>query len=821
MIRRGSLRVLQKMGAIVILTALLGFIAFSQWGMDYIHAAEPIVAGDFDSLKAAIEDPDRDTEVVVPGGDYVFTDTITVTKDLTIRNQPGEKVNFKRGIISNFSKPPGKTMMNLTNGTLILSGEDDQSLVFDGGENWTLDHKIPESKDEMRAINYLNISAKGVLLTVGPDTNFVLNHGTFKNTANSGGLTGAILVDYNSSFIMNGGKITHNFHIVKRNPENNNFYRQNVNIYGYSTHGAGVALFGGSMEMNGGSIDDNYVGGYGGNGGAIVMAGTKKPAVNIEKWDGIEREKLVRARLTINGGEISSNSAHSKEVNASSSNYEPPSARGGAILAGTNSDVVINNGDFTDNYAYGAGGVIFMDWATSLTVNGGNFVGNVAESMGGAIGTADRYMAYDISSDTNINTVNNPFHINSIDDWYNVYGLGVNLLINKGNFIDNKAYMGGALYIANDNGQINGGSFINNEANRFGGAIYLACMPYKLTIRNAYITGNIADDSYGSMGEKTHFKLNTNVFHTGSGGGIWYCPTGSGRMSVSNGAAVFDNIGEVEGDDFTSMKKYKNTDYNVSLSNRMLGGGRVDWYDDNKDHRFSEGDQARTTLTDVKGDLTLKAEAKENSKNASRRLASTIFTGNKAKRGGAIATNGHIDFGDANYEFNLKVQKKWSDDVKIKKDVKVNLSVVTDQGESIVDSALLSSENEYSYTFENLPLLSSGIMTYKVSEEGDDYKASYEYKINDGDIEQGDTFTTENLVNGDVVDVIVTNSPKEEVVPPEPENPHKPDNPGDQEKESSQPETGDERSLIPPITIILISSIGLVFATRRLRRKDR
>ena len=422
---------------------------------------------------------------------------------------------------------------------------------------------------------------------------------------------------------MNGGRIKHNYLVWVQSASNLSIYNDANKSEARS---AAIGIFGGQFTMNGGEISDNYD--AFGHGPVISATG---PGGN-------------RAKVIINNGTISNNSVHS--------DAEEGSGRGGAIYMGVNSDITINDGNFVNNYSNGYGGVLFADWGSKVNIEGGNFSNNKSNKGGGVIATYDRFTQYNDNDPTNIGGNLNNYGIKSIDDWYNKYKLGVDLKINNGTFKENKGYMGGAVYIVSNNAEINGGNFINNEANRFGGAIYLSTLPYKMKIRNSYIYEDTADEEGISLGDQYYPQLNSAYFHLGSGGGVWNCPTGSVKLFVSNGTAIVDNKATIEGDDFTSMDKLSKG-YEVDLSPRMLGGGAVEWFSDYNNKRYSASDKPLMNISNITEDLMIKSQSNEISKSAARKFAKTIFTGNRAKRGGAIGTNGHIDFGDESLEFNL------------------------------------------------------------------------------------------------------------------------------------------------------------------------
>lgn len=774
-------RVLKQFFLLVFLGSIFFFVKETP-----VLASNPIIAGDFASLKAAIEAPERDTVLVVPGGRYVFTDTVIVSKDLTLQNQAGEKVEFVLGIFNTSrGTSSGKTMLDVREGTLILAADSNDHLYFDGTSEWNrnrhdsrrngkLDNQTGNVDD---VSNKTLVDKKGVFVTLHPHTKGIIEHATFANAANGGALSGAVFADYKSTLVMNDGLFTHNFTLLQETAANGAIYHRGLDGRGLGskTRSASVTVFGATFEMNGGKITDNYS--LYSMGSAIAATGSYLSATSEERGD------IQRAKITLNGGEILRNSSHTF------ADPDRVDVGGGAVFLDVNTDFTVRAGEFSDNYAHGSGGFLFANWGTRVTIEGGNFARNEAQRMGGAIALYDGFMSYDPTTDS-IVASSNPYGITDVNTWYD-RGLGVELRVNGGTFTENKAYIGGAMYIATDRGEINAGRFTKNEADRFGGAIYLASIPYRLTIRNAYITNNTSDHSYGTMGYNHYAEeytprdsdnvrrriklfpdLSQETYHTSSGGGIWYCPTGSGTLHISNGVAVFDNHASVEGDDFTSMQKEGNAEYKVSVSNRALGGGWVDWYADTMEHRYSEGDTALDPLVDRSDNIMLKASLRDRAKRAARSLATTFFEENIAKRGGAIATNGHVDFGDGQQEFEVTVHKTWSDKVTKKIPVTIELLVVTKEGDFVVESTELNEINHFSHTFESLPLQSNGNMTYKIHEVGTEYLATYSYRLNEGELQATDTFSTEDLVHGDQIRMEIHNEMKP--VKPDENSPFRP-----------------------------------------------
>lgn len=746
-----------------------------------------ITPSDFNSLKQKIESPDREETVIVPGGKYVFVDTINVVKDLVLKNKTGEKVVFQLGMYNQNPDSLGKTMMDIKSGKVTLDADSDENFIFSGSETpLAFNVKVNEPHNGAYIKGDTKVTRNGVFTTVREGSSIVINHGIFTNAAGSGPHSGPILVDPKGKLVMNGGKIIHNYQSHGETTANASIWKD---MYEAQAVSAGITSYGGDVTINGGEISDNYHS-YG-SGGAITSVGAL-----------VNGREVVRSKVIINGGTIENNAVWDFD------NREPGNFiahRGGAVFQTLNSDLIVNGGDFIDNFGIGGGGAIFSAWCTTVTVNGGLFKGNTTESGGGAIATHDSFTNIQESEDESIYGELNPYGIKDIDSWY-AKGFGVDFVVNGGTFEENKAYMGGAIYVASQNAEINAGIFKNNEANRFGGAVYLSTNPYVLYIKNALIEKNEADDKYGSMGNNYFPKLE---FQTGSGGGLWYCPTGSGEINVSNGVAIFDNISSHEGGDFSSLKKID--DYSVSIVNRMLGGGYISWYNDSISKRYTKGDKELDVIDKYKDNLALLSGTEDFSKNAARILATTVFTNNKAKRGGAVATNGKVIFGSENLEFSIKVIKDWSEKIEEsdRKPVKIALVVVRNENEQekeyIVDEAELNKENGYTHTFEKLPLEANGRLQYRVKELGEDYVASYSYTLkrklenNDSSANpnkfEGNTFATRDLLNGDEILISVKNDPK----PVKPNDPgiYVPENPNNPDPDEEKPQNPDKENPKP------------------------
>lgn len=464
--------------------------------------------------------------------------------------------------------------------------------------------------------------------------------------------------------------------------------------------------------------------------------------------------------LEINDGLISNN-YHIGDV----------SAKGGAITS-LGGNVTVNGGTFDGNFATDHGGAIFIDSIAKLTIKGGKFLNNLSGTSGGAVSIGG-------SGSKNI---------------------GTTLNVDGGIFEGNESMMGGAIFInSNEASRISAGEFRNNTANR-GGAVYLDT-DSNLQILNAIVEKNTASDSYE--------KENLEGLQSGSGGGLWYCPTGHGKINMSNGVAIFDNNASHEGRDLSSVIKDGVPKNSVYISNRILGGGYVSWYNDTVSNRYKDGDKPLSTNGIDRNAIAVLSMVDESSKELARKLATTIFEGNNASTGGAIATNGNLIFGEEYKEFSIKIRKEWSEKIKEedRKPIEVALIVLKNdedgnEKEYVVDKFKLSKDNGYTTTFK-LPLEAKERIKYMVKELGDDYIVSYKHRktcevvsrvrvarslsyLSAEGMTDGNTFSTEDISSACTVELLIINEPKP-IKPEEPKVPEKPQDPNHENPSEENP----------------------------------
>jgi len=285
---------------------------------------------------------------------------------------------------------------------------------------------------------------------------------------------------------------------------------------------------------------------------------------------------------------------------------------------------------------------------------------------------------------------------------------GTAFIMNGGSINENTGQTGGGIYSYSNGVTICKGEIKNNTASGNGGGIYSeGNETYHSTLKmtNALITGNTARQ----------------------GGGMWFCATGRANVYVTNGAAVFGNTAADEstnraaGDDFVFGAFSNNTEYLATLSDRMLGGGAVDWYKDgsvniaplggsvypvtDKNYPRYEDDtnkeQVQGGLKDHDSCIALKAilpfaEAKA----LAEKSAEVLITGNKAERGGGIGANGGIQIGTEGTT-QVQVKKEWKGDSADQRPESVTVNLFN--GSTMIDAAVLNAKNHWTHTFDGLP----------------------------------------------------------------------------------------------------------------------
>ncbi|MGJ9410703.1 Cna B-type domain-containing protein [Actinotignum sp. GS-2025b] len=413
---------------------------------------------------------------------------------------------------------------------------------------------------------------------------------------------GAITVSgKNASFTLNGGKVTDN-HRELDNPGAVQYGAANIAV----TEGATFVMNGGEVSKGKARVIDSQ--GYGEVGGIGLYKGGK---------------------VTINGGTITENSGFAGGMVAftwlwSKSDATPENS------ARTRSYITVNDGTISRNRASFSGGGILAFGNADVTMNGGTIDSNNAPN-GGGVGT---FNLYTWGAD---------------GTWQEIPGDGMNwgftreqwselspggFTMNAGTISNNSSWRtGGGVNVVSNKVLLNGGTISGNRAGQQGGGVYVATANYTLHLADTLVTENAA---------------------SGIGGGIWTCPTGNVEVHVDNGAAVFGNTAKRYSADLAHDNLGSVSSAPVWLSDSIIGGGLVDYYQDNEGARF---DPAQLGLPPdqrpypqlVKGrrisNEGFAAVVSDPAKNAARGAARLVITGNAAPRGAGIGTNGSVIFG--------------------------------------------------------------------------------------------------------------------------------------------------------------------------------
>lgn len=375
------------------------------------------------------------------------------------------------------------------------------------------------------------------------------------------------------------------------------------------------------------------------------------------------------ATFTMNGGEISNNTAFrgAGVLVFGGMNTSTYSSSSPATFIMENGSISGNEvRDFSDGWSSdgprAAGGGVYVQENAEFIMNGGSISNNTSTHQGGGVATQCEN------------------------------GDGGIFTMNGGTISGNSAVNGGGIYSYSKTVTLNAGHIENNTAFGLGGGMYVSTNPYSIQLGKALITGNHADTM---------------------GGGIWSCPIGTIDFADGN-FAVYDNTAGGAGDDVAALRKATNTI--TTLGSNMLGGGVMAWHKDggintgsltgnewgtvNNDPRYSEGDSRVTPPNGSQDSFSAKAIVTDDAKTLATASATLFITGNTAKQGGGIGSNGVVSLpGDSVTTDSLKVKKVWVGEGTHPDSVIVQLIKTTDGNDYVIDQVKLNAENEWTYTF--------------------------------------------------------------------------------------------------------------------------
>ena len=381
---------------------------------------------------------------------------------------------------------------------------------------------------------------------------------------------------------------------------------------------------------------------------------------------------LYKSTMNFSGGTVKGNKSFTVEDKSWNQIY----SAGGGILAYENSTINMSgNATVLNNYAQEIGGGISLGCnqvgnGSYLNMNGGTIDGNTAGATGGGIFIQCGYFGNSFSKAS----IKSGYIINNKKDQsgitFDVFGGG-------------GIYVNGAVDMPPISGTSNGelhleNALITNNTCKISGAGYAACPISQTTI---YVTDGCAIYANEAKGEVRYISGYTDGFP--------------------------DNNGDDTGNEVYVLCMFQyamhggNPEY--VLSQRMLGGTPYHWK--KHDGSLLPKDKYIGKLDEDKAYLALHTD--ETGNELTQRLAKVVISGNdSASRGGGIGSNGTVIFGNPGTT-KVSVQKHWEDnhnaEQKRPSSIEVELLAELNGKYYVVDKATLSENNQWNYTFEDLP----------------------------------------------------------------------------------------------------------------------
>ena len=459
--------------------------------------------------------------------------------------------------------------------------------------------------------------------------------------------------------------------------------------------------------------------------GAVFKLSGGKIIKNALHDGAVAHSGIVRvsdgAAAEITGGEISgNNAAAAAALNCSS----------GMLLYG-NASAVMSGGTISGNTGHRGSAVMLWgydeDHRTTFTLSeNGTITGNTCTDVGKTTGSGAVHVENNalftmnggsISANKGGNGAGVCVVDGNLQNGQTEYKTAFNM--EGGTISENTGRTGGGIYSYSNGVDLKAGEIVNNKAFNMGGGIYSeGNYDYYSTLHlsNALITANTARQ----------------------GGGMWFCATGKTNISVTEGAAIFENSAQDTGaekgvgDDFVFAARSADN-YPATLANRLLGGGAVQWYKDGSIYLPSTGvypttneaaprygmegaDPNPVTVTEYKECLALKAvPVSEEYKAVAKKEAALVISGNTADKGGGIGSNGGVDIGTGAVT-EVNVNKVWLGDNEKERPESITVNLLCNN--QVIDTAELTAAGNWSHTFTVLPTVDRNgqAYTYTISE---------------------------------------------------------------------------------------------------------
>ncbi|RLP10746.1 Cna B-type domain-containing protein [Propionibacterium australiense] len=664
-----------------------------------VFDAVTVTVNDEAGLLAAIAAAtDGDVTTIRLAGDIALTGTVTIPagKIITITNADGDSPTVTSSAKPFFQVETGGTFT--LSGDVTLDGQGRNNCFVTTAGSFILDGATLRNLLASRQGFYdENV---GAVIVTGGDATFTMASGLITDTTVDRDHGAAVYVRDGASATMSGGTIT--------NTTINNQYA------------GSVVVDGGTFTMEGGEISNGDAGNQiQTSGGVLVLALNR---------NGATPDNAIESTFTMNGGTITNCSAprgggvYLYGGSAGVSDWWSKAhftMNGGEISNCQATGLTMADGSVSD----GAGGGVYVESGSDFVMNDGTITGNTATGMGGGVATYDTFVNY-------FGKI--PYE-DGFAQWPSYFP--ASFTMNGGTISGNSAQAGqtedgdrgcgGGVYSASSEVRINAGLIENNTASKQGGGLYVGSVPYSLYINDSLITDNEA-----------------SVL----GGGVWFCPTGEASINVNSGTALYGNSAQGAGDDVSIVRLPDNEEQmTATISDRMLGGGLADWHRDgaaleadandalgvpDPDVARYSADTADETavsgITDDPASYQLKATPSDQAVQLSSGLAKVIVRNNSSTRGGGIGSNGKVVLGNEHeYTESLTVTKQW-DPGQTGLSTPENITVWLTIDGYRVESVVLDESNEWTHTFEGLPL-DSGATIEEDAPEGwtADYQREY------------------------------------------------------------------------------------------------
>ena len=707
-----------KVGRILlaILVFLQSFIGYIPMVVDAEDAE--ILIEDGKTLKSNLEDSQSSNKILKLNADITVDTQINLIEGNYTIDLNGHSITSNAVTIFNAAVPTNFTIKNTagavsteTESNFKSSGATHRVLnVSAGAENSKISIDNVKISGFTHAFGAINISG---FTTIHDEPDLKITNSVFENNSATMGGQGVITIGKNDNILLQ--KNTFIGSEKQKNPLvyangatvtiDGNTFKNNENIG--SGKGGAVNLMNCNSTVSNNIFTGNKSSQYG---GALYITGTSISNNNSTFYNTkIEGNTFENNQTTKYGGAVYISSMNNTFINNKVINNKTTNtdayAYGGAIYSiGNYKDEYIGN-TITGNQSLKGGAIFFMskdfgptdNYSRTLTLRGNHINNNKALN--------------EISSICENNDAlcgqGGALYISISEDSKHVENSLINIDIQSGEFNENEATDGGAIYFGED----------YNGSN-------------KLILKKALITNNKAP----------------------RGGGVWLCPKAITEMHSTLGGAIYNNqtTGDVNyyygsnkaynqtlrsaGDDIfyegleyveaVSDRQYgpgtaanKNDRSSLKVISRTWSGKKVDWYKDEVNSRYKDGnhdllDKDDPYLVGADKGGTKDLAALHGEKTGEENDALIVMNGNTAtRRGGAIFTNNVIDLGlpeDIDVTVNkkfIKGTKEYEGKKLLPDAVYVNLYRIDSDGseELIEENVELSEDNDWSHTFVDLP----------------------------------------------------------------------------------------------------------------------